>query len=72
MSDNVVVLPVLTTLDIPAERVLQGAILAGLESVVVVGVDKDGNEYAASSHGAAEAVWMMERAKLNLLRSDDE
>jgi hypothetical protein len=36
--------------DIPAEKVLEGAMKANLESVSIVGWDKDGNLYMASTY----------------------
>lgn len=77
MSDqaggNVVVLPVVTTLDLPPERILMGALAADLDQVVVVGFRKDGSEYFASSLAdGGDALWHLERAKLKLLRMPDE
>jgi hypothetical protein len=72
-ADNVVILPVVTTLDIPAERVLSAAAEAGLTEVVVVGRDKDGDEYFASSLAdGGDVLWHLERAKLRLLRMADD
>lgn len=68
MNDNVIILPVITTLDIPASRVLNGALAADLDSCIVIGYNKDGSEYFSSSKAdGADVLWMMERAKLNLL-----
>ncbi len=73
MSDNVVMLNVETTLDIPSERVLSQAADAGLCHVVVIGYDSDRNEYFASSIAdGADVLWMLERAKLKLLRVVDK
>lgn len=47
--DNVVVLDCVTRLDLPPERVLARALEVDLESVVIVGQTKDGEEYFASS-----------------------
>lgn len=60
-----------TRLDISPDRVLDAA-RGELESVVLCGYDKDGNEYFASSvaDGGA-ALWMLERAKQALLSDDD-
>jgi hypothetical protein len=61
---DVVELHTETTLDIPVEGVLNGALDAGLEHVVVVGRNEDGSLYAASSIGSsAETVWLLEAAK---------
>lgn len=75
MNDNggkVIVLDVVTRLDIPAERILKAAIERGLESVVISGYDKDGNEYFASSLAdGADALWILERCKKKLLEIGD-
>lgn len=69
---NVIVLDVVTRLDIPAERVLKAALEHGLESVVICGHDKDGNEYFASSLAdGADALWILERCKKKLLEIGD-
>lgn len=66
---DVVILGGATRLDIPPERVLSGALGAGMSKVVVVGYDKDGNEYLASSVAdGAEIVWLLERAKYKLIK----
>lgn len=73
MADNVVVLPVITTLDVPAERVLNGALGKGLKGCVVVGWDEDGGLFFASSYAdSAEVIYLLERAKHDLLKMEDE
>lgn len=65
---EVVVLDIVTRLDIPAERVLQAALDAGLQSVVVVGYDADGEEYFASSLAdGGDALWLLQRGSYKLL-----
>lgn len=72
MTDNVTNLNQITKLDIPAERVLQAALDAELTDVVIIGYDLDGNEYFASSMAdGGNALWLLERAKLELLRTVD-
>lgn len=62
-----------TRLNIPAERVIDGAKEAGLTEVVILGYDADGNEYFASSYaGGGDVLWLMERMKLELLRAGEE
>lgn len=57
----------ITTLDLPADRVLEEAI-GCLDQVVVVGFTKDGDEYFASSTAdGGDTLWMLERAKKRLL-----
>lgn len=74
LGPNVSVLPVATSHDLPVARILQGAHDADLEVCVVVGYDKDGEEYFASSVAdGAEVNWCLDRAKLkllNMVRSD--
>ena len=68
---EVVTLPCITTLDIPADRVLQAAV-GKLDHVVIIGYDKDGEEYfAANFSDGGEVLWHMERAKMKLLRQAD-
>ncbi len=70
---NVVVLDVVTTEDVPPERILNGAQDAGMTEVVVVGFDRNGQEYFASSVAdGGSALWHLERAKLRLLRMPDD
>ena len=66
---DVVILPVVTTLDIPAERILNRALENNLEKVVVIGTTKDGDTYFASSVADGGSVlWLMEICKEALLR----
>ena len=68
MMGEVIELPVITCLDIPTERVLQKAIEKELETAVVVGYDKDGNLYFASSVAdGGDVLWLFELAKKALL-----
>lgn len=68
---DVIDLPVITTLDIPAERILSSAIEKGIETAVVVGWDKEGELYFASSVAdGGEVLWLLEKAKQALLKSD--
>lgn len=70
--ENVVDFPGITTLDHPPERILQKAAEAGLTDVVILGYDKDGEEWFASSvSNGAEVLWLLERLKLELLRLAD-
>jgi hypothetical protein len=70
---EVVYPPFVTCLDIPAERVVEAAKEADLESVVVLGYDRDGDEYFASSFaGSPEVIYLMERLKKKLLEMPEE
>lgn len=70
---NVVDLPVITTLDLDPQRVIAKALEAGMTEVVIIGYDKDGDEYFASSvSDGGDVLWHIERAKLRLLRTGEE
>jgi hypothetical protein len=57
-----------TSLDIPVERVLDGASESDLEVVVVLGYTKDGMEFFSSSVADGGTVlWLLERAKKELI-----
>lgn len=61
----------ITKLDLDPDRVLAAA-NGKLTEVVVIGVDKDGYEYFASSKSGGGAVlWSLERAKKALLQVVD-
>ena len=67
---NVVYLSTVTRLDLPPDRILEQAV-GKMEGVIVIGYDKDGNEYFASSYAdGGEALWLLERAKMALLNAD--
>lgn len=70
---KVVVLPCVTSLDIPVEKILDAALEKELRDVVVLGYDADGDEYFASSIADGGTVlWLMERLKLQLLGYGEE
>jgi len=67
---DVVLLNVVTRLDIPVERVLDGATNAELEEVVVIGYDKEGEFYFSSNKANGGSVlWLLEQAKKELLNA---
>lgn len=69
---NVVVLPCLTRLDVPSERVLTCALEKDLEHAVVIGWDKDGDFYFAASYASGpEVLWLLEQAKRRLLEAGE-
>ena len=64
---NVVLFTGVTTLDLPCDQILEKAI-GKLDTVIILGYDKDENEYFASSvSDGAEVLWLMERMKKQLL-----
>ena len=71
-DDNVINVNFTTGGDLPPDRVLQAAIDEGLSGVVVLGYDKDGNEYMASSYADGQVVgWLLDRCKFALLKELD-
>lgn len=67
-KDNVIFLNNETSLDIPADRVLEAAV-GELDSAVVIGYDKDGNLYTASSLAdGGDVLWLLELCKNRLMK----
>lgn len=68
MSDNTVVeFTGITKLKMPVDRVLESA-KGELEEVIIIGYDKDGEEYFASTYSdGGILLWLLERAKKQLL-----
>lgn len=68
LVEKVSILPVITGLDIPTDRVLQGAIKSNLQGCVVMGYNEDGDLYFASSYGdCGDVLWLIEKAKQSLM-----
>lgn len=71
-KSNVVTLDLITTLDLPPERIIKAAQEADLESAIVIGYKKDGSEYFSSSiSDGTQVIWLMERFKKALLEVGD-
>ncbi len=69
---NVIPLNNITLLDLPPDRILEKAI-GEMDSVVILGYDKEGKEYFASSiKGGSDVLWLIERCKIILLNLDEE
>lgn len=65
---NIVHLPVITRLDLPAARILDAA--AGLVTAVVIGWKEDGSFYFASNKAdGGEVLWLLELAKRKLFEA---
>lgn len=63
----------ITRLDLNPDRVLEAAAEANLSSVVILGYDRESEEYFASSiSDGADVLWLMERLKLLLLEQGRE
>ncbi len=72
MKNNVVPFPGTTTVDLNPDIVVKEA-LGKLDNVVVLGIDKEGNEYFAASDGDGGTVlWLLERCKKMLLELADD
>lgn len=64
---NVVDLDVITTLDLPPDKMLAKA-KGKLDDVIIIGVDKEGDLYfSASKADGGNALWLLEKAKQALL-----
>ena len=69
---EVVYLDNITSIDLPPDRILEKA-MGELQSVVLAGFTKDGDEYFLSSvAGGPQALWLVERLKKRLLDAVDE
>jgi len=69
--NNVIEIGGITKLDIDPDKVLKNAI-GELEGVVIVGYDKDGEEYFCSSYAdGGTALWLIKRLEMQLLSSED-
>ena len=72
MTDNVILFNGITKLNLPPDRVLDGA-KGKLEHVVIMGFTTDGDEYFASSQAdGGDVMWLMERCKKRLLEYPDK
>lgn len=74
MSDEKVVpFTGISRIDQPADKILEQALAHGLENVVIVGYDKDGDEFFLSSYAdGANVLWHFERAKYKLMQLTEE
>jgi hypothetical protein len=72
MSAKIIPFPGITRLDSDPDLVLAGAVHE-LDTVILIGVHKDGTEYFASSIAdGADALWLLERLKKQLLEMPDD
>lgn len=72
MTAKIITLGCLTRHDLPPDRVLQGAIDADLEGVVLMGYTKGGEHYFASSYAdGGTCLWLLEKLKAELLSMGD-
>lgn len=69
MTENVIPLGNITRLDQPTDRVLDDAKGECTEGVVILGWGSDGDLYFASSIAdGGEVIWLLEMAKIRLLK----
>jgi hypothetical protein len=74
---KIIHLPVITRLDVPVDKVLEGAMDHDLKRVIVLGENNTGEIYFASSQAdGGDVMWLMECAKHALITGsfpgDDE
>lgn len=66
---EIITLGNITKLDLPPDRILESA-KGKLEGVVLIGFDKDGEVYAASSYAdGGEVMWLLEACKIKMMAS---
>lgn len=66
---KVVPIGCITTLDMPPDQILERA-MDQLEGVVILGYDKNGEEFFASSYADGGTVmWLLERCKIKLMQA---
>lgn len=67
-ESNIIQFNNIVSAEIPCEKVLQGAIAANLDAVLVIGWDENGEMYSASSMGdVGELLLLIEKYKKELL-----
>ena len=69
---NVIPFNGITRLDLDPDMVLENT-KGKLEGVIIIGYDKDGHEWFASSYAdGGDVLWLLERMKLRLLNIEEE
>lgn len=69
MMGKIIPIRGVTKLDIPPDRILEAA-KGQMEGVVIIGFDKDGEVYAASSYADGGTVmWLLEACKTKMMES---
>ena len=62
----------ITKLDLPADQVLDAA-MGKMEGVVILGYDKEGYEYFATTYADGGTVlWLLDRCRQKLIRDQEE
>jgi len=56
-----------TILDLPADQILEAA-KGKMDGVILIGFDKDGEVYAASSYAdGGDVMWLLEACKIKMM-----
>ena len=72
MSAKIIPFNGITRLDLNPDMVLENT-KGKLEGVIIIGYDKDGQEYFASSYAdGGDVLWLLERMKMRLLNIEEE
>lgn len=72
MSAKIIPFNGITRLDLNPDMVLENT-KGKLEGVIIIGYDKDGEEYFASSYAdGGDVLWLLERMKMRLLNIEEE
>lgn len=73
MADENVLYPSFQTVhDLPAERILNGALKANLTVVTIIGENAGGDYYASSTGDLQLILWQLEQFKKKLLEGFNE
>ena len=74
MKNNIVTLSCITTLDIPAERILKAAEEPLTDGdVIIIGYKPDGEFYFTSSVASGgDVLWLLEKARLELMEVEHD
>lgn len=73
MTDNVIELDCDTRIDLPPDRILTAALGQIDACAIVLGLREDGATYMAFSTGdAAQIVFMLDRAKMDIMKSFED
>lgn len=72
MSDKVIRLNTITTLDLPPKLVVEGALKEDFEDVVIMGLLENGEAYYATNiANVGNVLLILERFKLAILEEDE-
>lgn len=72
LADNVALFPGISPNDYEPNIMLEAATRAELESVIIIGWDKDGELFFSSSIAdGPECLWLLEKAKASLLTAGE-